>query len=204
MTMLLRLGACLCAATVFAAGCGDDGAPEATPEQADALATLIDAELTGAEQTCLLQGLVDTEIDPGDVVADQLSADDDAELLAVTVECVDDLAAVPGFVESFIEGAAEGGVVMSDEQARCAIDTLGEVDPTEAIAMCLASSAPDDDDSELLSLLAEACTNGNNLACDELYDLSPIGTAEEELGRTCAGQLPDSVGLRCSIDLDGS
>lgn len=200
-----RTAAAVIAVVLLAAGCGDDAepAPQATPVQTDAIAMLIDTELSSEEQACLLEGLIETEIDPNSVVDGTLTGDDDATLLAVTYGCIDDLAAVPGFVESFIAGAAEEGAVLTDEQARCAIGTLGDVDPTEALAECLADSVSENDDTQLLDLLADACRNGNNLACDELYDLSPIGSPEEELGRTCAGQLPDSVGLRCSVDIDG-
>ena len=50
---------CLAVALVLSAvGCGDDG-PEATPEQAEAIGSLIDAELSADEQRCMVRFRID-------------------------------------------------------------------------------------------------------------------------------------------------
>ena len=110
---------------------------------------------------------------------------------------------------------------MTEAQARCLIGSIDETDPTALIAECLdlddrsAVRSPDEstsddwnsddrtsDDEVLLDLLSTACENGNNQACDDLFEVAPEGSAYLELARTCAGQLPDSVGLHCYLELD--
>ncbi len=202
-----HLLAVLVAIALLAAACrsgADD--PEPTPLQSLAISTLIDAELSADEQRCLLDGLIETGIEPTAVIEGSLSGDDDAELVAVAVECVEDLTEIPGFVESFMEGAALEGTALTEPQARCVIGSIDDVDPAVLIAECLGTddeAAPTPtDDARLVDLLSTACENGNNQACDELYLLAPEGSESFELARTCSGRLPDSIGLRCYLDLD--
>jgi hypothetical protein len=194
------------ATSLLLGSCGDDDTFAPTPTEAEAISSLIDAELSTDEQRCMLEGLLESEISPDAVVEGSLSGEDDATVLAVAIECVDDLAQIPAFVDSFIDGAAAEGVTLTDAEARCAIDSLGKVDPTTAITDCITvdsdSGAQTFADDALLDLLSTACENGNNQACDELYATAPDGSDYLETGRTCAGQLPDSVGNRCFEDLD--
>jgi hypothetical protein len=204
---MIRLLTILTATALLAAACGsDDADPEPTPLQTQAISTLIDAELSADEQRCLLDGLIETGIEPASVIEGTLGGDDDAQLLAVAVECVEDLTDIRGFVQSFIEGAALEGTDLTETQARCVIESIDDVDPAVLIARCLdtenESPPTSADDDRLVELLSTACRNGNNQACDELYELAPQGSEPFELARTCAGRLPDSIGLRCYLDLD--
>jgi hypothetical protein len=202
-----RLVAVMSVAALIAGACGaNDDVIEPTPVQAEAISTLITAELSTDEQRCMLDGLIESEIDPAAVIEGVLSGQDDATLLAVAVDCVEDLTQIPGFVQSFIEGAAQEGAPLTETQALCLIESIDTLDPPAVVAECLgADQGPDDnplDDRVLLDLLSTACAGGNNQACDELYAVAPQGSDYLEVGRTCAGQLPDSVGLRCYLDLD--
>jgi hypothetical protein len=203
----IRLVAVMAVAALIASACGaDDDVLEPTPAQADAISTLITVELSTDEQRCMLEGLIKSEIDPASVIDGTLSGEDDATLLAVAVECVEDLTEIPGFVQLFIEGAAQEGAPLSESQALCLIESVDTLDPPAVVAACLGSDQGSDDDPTedevLLDLLSTACENGNNQACDELYAVAPTGSDYVEIGRTCAGQLPDSAGLRCYLDLD--
>ena len=193
------------AVILFAAACGDDAGPTATPEQAEAIATLIDAELSAEQQRCVLQGLIDTGIDPQSVVERTITGEEDAALLGIAVACVEDLTAIPAFVQSFIEGAAAEGTTFTLDEAICAINSLDDPDPTRAIADCVSESAIEGargyGDDDVLDLLWDACEGGNNQACDELYDSAPLDSDYLEFARTCAGQLLDSVGRRCFVEL---
>jgi hypothetical protein len=51
------------------------------------------------------------------------------------------------------------------------------------------------------SALADACEEGDDAACDQLYEESPIGSPEEELGSTCGGRQEPQFGS-CVDDPD--
>ena len=72
--------------------------------------------------------------------------------------------------------------------------------PTDAVGTTN-GAVNDYGDDAVLDLLWDACEGGNSQACDDLYLSSPLETEYLEFARTCAGQLPDSVGLRCFVDL---
>ncbi len=185
--------------TLASVGCGE-GQRNPTDEEAEAIAMLVDADLGLEEQRCILQSLLDNEISAQMILEGTLTADQDGILLAAAVECVDDLARVDAFVESFIEGAAEGGTVLSREEAECAIRALGEDDVDAAVVECLgarAGDAGDYGDDPVLDLLWDQCEGGNPQACDELFRDAPVGSAYEDFGRTCGGTLPESRGLEC-------
>lgn len=187
------------AVTMVLAGCGEP--VELTDDEAAALATITVDDLSGGEQRCLLDGLVESDIDPVAVADGTLDEDQDATLLAVTLECIDDPARIPSFVESFIAGAAEEGVALTEEEARCAIESLGSDDASAAIAACVDDETVGDaagyGDDEVLDLLWDGCTAGNDQMCDELFRVAPPGTAYADQGRTCAGRMPDSAGFEC-------
>jgi len=196
------------ALALFAAACGDDGPPTATPLQADAIGTVIDAELATDEQRCILEELIATGIEPQTIIDGTVSGEEDAELLAMAVSCVDDLASVPAFVQTFMDASAEAGTPFTQTEAICVIGKLGDDDPVSAAADCIAATDGDPDgaienygDDTTLDLLWDACDGGNNQACDELYLSAPLDTVYLEFARTCANQLPDSIGLRCFLDL---
>lgn len=195
---------------VTACGGDDDPVADATPAHTEAIGTLIDADLTADEQRCILEELVATGIDPQAILDDTITGDEDAELLAIAIACVGDLADVPAFVQSVIDASAEAGTPLTEDEARCVIDRMAEDDAAGA-AECTGtepvqgdSTGPVDDygDDPTLDLLWDACENGNNQACDDLYLDAPLGSAYLEFARTCGGRLPDSVGLRCFLDLD--
>ena len=97
--MIRRLGVAV--AVVALGGCGVD---PPTDQERLAIDRLVEAELSGDEERCILAGLADLGITAGRIVDGDLNADEDGEVLAATLECVDDLAAVEGFVDSFIAG----------------------------------------------------------------------------------------------------
>jgi hypothetical protein len=201
---------CFMAALALTVGsCGDDAAPAATPVQADAIAGLIDAELTNDEQRCILQELIATGIEPQAILDGTVTGDEDAELLAIAVTCVENLSRVPAFVQSVIDASAESGTPITEAEAICVIDKMADQDPVTAAADCIQGSGESTNsrrvdaygDDPTLDLLWDACEGGNNQACDELYNSAPLSSAYLEFARTCAGRLPDSVGLRCFLDL---
>lgn len=200
-----RLAAFLAAVVLLATACGDDGPPEATPEQAEAIGSLIDADLTAEEQRCILEELIATGIPPEAILDGSITGDQDAELLAIAVSCVDDLASVPAFVQSVIDASAESGEPFTEEEAICVIGKMADDDPVTAAADCIESADPltvdDYGDDPILDRLWDACDDGNNQACDELFGTAPLGSAYLDFAQTCAGRLPDSVGLRCFLDL---
>ena len=205
---LRRLGLAALIALIPAA-CGDDG-PTATPEQADAIARMIDAELTDDEHTCVLEGLIETGISPTAIIDDEITGDEDAELLGVAVGCIDDLTRIPAFVDAFIEGAEAEGTAMSRPEAECAIRHLEDEDPARAVAECLAETGGDGEpggdetftygDDDVFDLLWESCASGNNLVCDELAATAPTGSGYETFGRTCGDRLPDGA-VNCFDEL---
>jgi hypothetical protein len=196
---------------VVVSSCGDNGPPAATPLQADAIGSLIDADLSGDEQRCILEELIATEIDPQAIIEGAVTGKQDAELLAIAVTCVVDLASVPAFVQTVIDASAESGTPFTETEAVCVIRRMADADPVTAAADCLNiptgavgttnGAVNDYGDDAVLDLLWDACEGGNSQACDDLYLSAPLETEYLEFARTCAGQLPDSVGLRCFVDL---
>lgn len=180
----------------LAAACGDDP-PSA--EEVEAIDSLVEADLTIDEQRCVLDGISELDITATQIVADELTAEQDGEVLAATLECVDDLATVEGFVDSFIAGAAEEGTTLTRDEARCAIRALDADDQDAAILACLGDRAGEGDfgDDPVLDLLVEQCRRGNNQACDELHVTSPIGSEYEAYGRTCGGRAPEGAEPSC-------
>ena len=192
--------ALIAAATLIGAACGDDP-PSA--EEVEAIDTLVEADLTVDEQRCILGGIGGLGITATQIIADELTAEQDGEVLAATLECVDDLATVEGFVDSFIAGAAEEGTELTRDEARCAIRALEADDQDAAIRACLGDRSGDGEfgDDPVLDLLVEQCRRGNNQACDELHVTSPIGSEYEEYGRTCGGRAPDGAAPSCFDEL---
>ena len=183
---------------LVAAGCSDDGGPSA--EEQEAIGRLVDTELTLDEQRCILDGLRDLDIGPGRIVAGDLTVEEDGEVLAISLECVDDLSSIEAFVDSFIEGAAQAGTTLTREQARCAIQALGETgDDDAAILACIDGAEPPAPagDDPILDLFVEQCRRGNNQACDELFADAPPDSEYERYGRTCGNRLPGGTGLTC-------
>lgn len=193
--MIGRLGL-VAAFVVVLAACGDD---PPTDQERRAIDSLVEAELSGDEQRCILDGIADLDITVDRVVDGELTADEDGEVLAATLECVDDLAAVEGFVDSFIAGAAEEGTILSRDEARCAIRALDAPDRDVAIRDCLGDRVDERafGDDPILDLLVEQCRRGNNQACDELFTTSPIGSEYETYGRTCGGRAPEGADPNC-------
>ena len=192
--MIRRLGVAV--AVVALGGCGVD---PPTDQERLAIDRLVETELSGDEERCILAGLADLGITAGRIVDGDLNADEDGEVLAATLERVDDLAAVEGFVDSFIAGAAAEGTALSRDEARCTIRALQADDQNAAIRDCLGERVDQGTfgDNPILDLLVEQCRRGNDLACDELFATSPIGSAYETFGRTCGGRHPDGADPTC-------
>lgn len=185
-----------------AAGCGDGSGP--STEEQEALRVVVDVELTRDEQDCVLAGLAANEVTPADVVGGRLTAEQDTAMLAVTLECVDDLSEVPSFVDAFIAGAADEGVTLSTAEARCAIEAAGGEDQAADIAACLDTGADagsgDYGDDPILDLLWDSCASGNNQACDELAITSPIDSGYETFARECGGRRDTPADRGCFDD----
>lgn len=193
-----RLTSALAAAMLFASGCGDG--ESLTADEVDAVAVLIDAELTTDEQRCVLSGLRELEIGPERILDADLSPDEEGQVLGVSLECVEDLASIEAFVDSFIEGAADAGTTLTREQARCAIAALDESESSDdAIVACLAGTdGPQaEGDDPILDLLVEQCRRGSNQACDELFADAPPDSDYAIYGQTCGNRLPAGEGLTC-------
>ncbi|MFT5202756.1 MAG: hypothetical protein ACI9C1_002150 [Candidatus Aldehydirespiratoraceae bacterium] len=207
----MKVLAALATLALIAAGCGDAAAPEATPVQAEAIANLIDAGLTDDEQRCVLTGLIDSAVEPETIIDGTVTGEEDAELLAVAVSCIEDLGSIPAFVQSFIEGAALEGAVLTQAEAACAIRGIGTEDQAAAMTACLGDAEPTPGDATAshlgygddptLDLYWDACAAGNSQVCDDLYDAAPTGSEYLEFARTCGNELPDSVGFRCFDEL---
>jgi len=54
--------------------------------------------------------------------------------------------------------------------------------------------------------LAQACFDGDMTACDELFNTTPSGSADEAYGDTCAGRITDGqgFGLECADVITGA
>lgn len=200
--MALRLLTSLTALVVLAAGCGGDDGP--TPEEQAALDAYVPPDFSVDEQRCVLEGLRDLEIGPEQITSGDLTAEEDGELLARTVECVDDLGSRDEFVDAFLEGANAAGANFTREQALCAIDAIGTPEEETALLACLEQTVSDeepDGDDPVLDLLSTQCRRGNNQACDELYLDAVPGSEYETYGRTCARRMPDGAGGTCFEEL---
>lgn len=199
----MRIRSFLIAGAIIVAGCGGDAGVvdrDPTKDEALAIVVLVGADLPINEQRCVLQGIIDLDIDPQQITDGTLSVDADGAMLAAAVECVDDLASLEPFVQSFIDGAAESGTVLSVEEARCSIRALESDRQEAAILDCLGdrvSDGGDYGDEPVLDLLWDQCAGGNPQACDALYRDAPIGSRYETYGRTCGDLLPESAGLEC-------
>ena len=108
--------------------CGGGGTDD-TPSAGESLAieTYVGSELSLDEQRCILEGTRVLTIEPERITADDLTTDEDGELLAVVAECLEDPASFEPFVDSFIAGAAEGGTNLTRSEAQCAIRALETV-----------------------------------------------------------------------------
>ncbi|MEM9464786.1 MAG: hypothetical protein AAGA90_05415 [Actinomycetota bacterium] len=193
----IRAVAAVASIALLAAACGGDDEP--TAEEQEAVGLLIDAELSLDEQRCVLDGLQRLEITPEQIITADLTPDDEGEVLGVSLECVEDLASIEAFVDSFIAGAADAGTELTREQARCEIRALDESGKDEAILACLeGAAAPQaEGDDPVLDLLVEQCRRGNNQACDELFADAPADSEYATYGQTCGNRLPDGEGLSC-------
>ena len=198
-----RVAAALATVALAATACGGgDDTPSA--QETEAIGVLIEAELTLDEQRCILDGLQALEIGADRIIAADLSPDEDGEVLGVSLECVEDLASIEAFVDSFIAGAADAGTTLTRDQARCAIRALDETGTNDdAIIACLdgADGPQAEGDDPILDLLVEQCRRGNNQACDELFADAPPGSEYETYGRTCGSRLPEGAGLTCFDEL---
>jgi hypothetical protein len=66
-----------------------------------------------------------------------------------------------------------------------------------------ATESPDSlGDDPTMDALAESCYAGGMQACDDLYRDSPLGSAYETYGDTCAGRQPSGSGQYC-VDVFG-
>lgn len=190
------VAATVVALVLTASACGGDARPSAV--DVEAVSVLVDAERSLDEQRCVLDGLQGLAVTPARILNGDLTPDEEALALDVSLECVDDLSSIETFVDSFIEAAADAGTTLSPDQARCTIRALDEIDQDAAILACLvAGSSETDSEVPVLDLLAEQCRRGSNQACDELFIDAPEGSAYETYGQTCANRLPDGNGLNC-------
>jgi len=140
-------------------------------------------------------------LDRDGITADDLTADEDGELLAIVAECLEDPASFEPFVDSFIAGAAEGGTNLTRSEAQCAIRALETDADEEEILACLSDETLDSIEDPTIDLLSDQCRRGNNQACDELYRSAPEGSDASIYGMTCANRLPEGTGFTCFDEL---
>ena len=182
--------------------CGGSGADD-TPSPGESLAieTYVGSELSLDEQRCILEGTRVLDIEPERITADDLTADEDGELLAIVAECLEDPASFEPFVDSFIAGAVEGGTNLTRSEAQCAIRALETDGDEEEILACLSDETLDSIEDPTIDLLSDQCRRGNNQACDELYRSAPDGSDASIYGMTCANRLPEGTGFTCFDEL---
>ena len=182
--------------------CGGGGTDD-TPSAGESLAieTYVGSELSLDEQRCILEGTRVLDIEPERITADDLTADEDGELLAIVAECLEDPASFEPFVDSFIAGAAEGGTNLTRSEAQCAIRALETDGDEEEILACLSDETLDSIEDPTIDLLSDQCRRGNNQACDELYRSAPDGSDASIYGMTCANRLPEGTGFTCFDEL---
>lgn len=188
---------------VAACGGSDNGDEADGPDEreAEAIAAYVESDLSLDEQRCVLEGLQVLEISAEQLLTGDLTVEDDGELLAVVADCLDDPASYDPFVDSFIAGAAEGGTVLTRDEARCAIRALENADDDAAILACLSDATVESIEDPTIQLLSDQCRRGNNQACDELFRSAPDGSDASTYGMTCGNRLPDGTGLTCFDDL---
>ena len=82
----------LCLATVMALSACGGGESDDTPSATESLAieTYVGSELSPDEQRCILKGAEVLDIELERITADDLTADEDGELLAIVAECLED------------------------------------------------------------------------------------------------------------------
>jgi hypothetical protein len=182
--------------------CGEGGGND-TPSATESLAieTYVGSELSLDEQRCILEGAEVLDIELERITADDLTADEDGELLAIVAECLEDPASFEPFVDSFIAGAAEGGTNLTRSEAQCAIRALESDGDEEEILACLSDETLDSIEDPTIDLLSDQCRRGNNQACDELYRSAPEGSDASIYGMTCANRLPEGTGFTCFDEL---
>ncbi|NDH77016.1 MAG: hypothetical protein EBY52_09850, partial [Actinobacteria bacterium] len=94
----------LCLTTVMVLStCGEGGIDDTlSASESLAIETYVGSELSLDEQRCILEGAEVLDIELERITADDLTADEDGELLAVVAECLEDPASFEPFVDSFI------------------------------------------------------------------------------------------------------
>jgi len=190
------------ATVMVLSACGGGGSDD-TPSASESLAieTYVGSELSFDEQQCILEGTRVLDIESERITANDLTADEDGQLLAIVAECLEDPASFEPFVNSFMAGAAEGGTNLTRSEARCAIRALETDGDEEEILACLGDETLDSIGDPTTDLLSDQCRRGNNQACDELYRSAPDGSDASIYGMTCANRLPEGTGFTCFDEL---
>ena len=171
------------------------------------------------EVRCLLDGMNEAGVDPSVVTGPGISLDDEIVVSDLILSCFEEPESLLGFVANFAQGfSSTAGFELSPDQTQCLVAALGDGDFTfadldgatlppalgQAFSDCLDLDEsglfePGDayGDNPVLDILWDACENGDDAACDELYSISEVGSAYEAFGATCGGRDPDPVGGAC-------
>ena len=139
------------------------------------------------------------DIEPERITADDLTADEDGELLAIVAECLEDPASFEPFVDSFIAGATEGGTNLTRSEARC----IERSRPTGMRRRSCVSERRDprldrgSGDRPAERPVPARQQPGVRRALPE----RPDGSDTSIYGMTCANRLPEGTGFTCFDEL---
>lgn len=83
--------------------------------------------------------------------------------------------------------------------ANAPVDASG-LESADPVQQLITQCGEGDDSAclQILDALTQDCSDGSGLACDALYEVSPIGSDYEAYGATCGGRLPDAYADTCS------
>ena len=142
-----------------------------------------------------LEDPVDVLLDAIDTAEDALDGvdeDDDEAVGEALDEAFEDLD-----LEDVLDAQLEIAEFVDDE---CDTDLAGDLEPEEEeTTTTTEGDGGDEEDTSLDDFAAEisACEGGDMAACDQLFAITPVGSAAEDIGRTCGGLGDDTTAGQC-------
>jgi hypothetical protein len=207
------------------AACGDDGGGGDEAAFCDGLETLSDqvadgdlASNDGLEDVVetmneLIETAGDDQLETVEDVANDLAdasagdAGDSAEAVqdelggfAEDCDIDDDEFAIPETTTTTeVEEPSTTTTVVIDDPSTTTTDTAP---PGDEVLVVARQPVPGDIAPEFAAL-AEACFAGDMAACDQLFAETPIGSVDEDYGRSCGGRVEDAVAGQCQATITG-
>lgn len=161
---------------LVAASCG--GGSDAAADE-DWHALLVEDGLTSAQADCVIAGLAEIGLTPGDITDDALGDDDvPEEAVDVMFNCV--MMREFASVLETGDGDADLSSVPSDFTRYADDNTTGAYG-----------------DDPVFDALWDECEAGNARSCDDLYLDSPFGSTYELFGVTCGGRFDPGATFNC-------